>query len=89
MIKKIIIAIISIIVLILLYARFIGTSGLKVNEYKIVNQSIPIEYHGLKIIQISDIHYGSTVDAERLKSIVKEINLLNPDIVVLTGDLID
>lgn len=87
--KKIIIAIVSIIALIILYARFIGTSGLKVNEYKIINENIIEEYHGLKIVQISDIHYGSTVDEKRLKDIVEQINMLNPDIVVLTGDLID
>lgn len=87
--KKIIIAIVSIIALITLYARFIGTSGLKVNEFKIVNENIIEEYHGLKIVQISDIHYGSTVDEKRLKDIVEQINMLNPDIVVLTGDLID
>lgn len=87
--KKIVIILICSISLILLYSRFIGTSGIKVNEYKITNKNIPLEYHGLKVVQISDIHYGSTINESKLKKIVDEINLLNPDIVVLTGDLID
>lgn len=86
--KYVIISIITII-LMLLYSRFIATSGLKVNEYKIINNNIIEEYHGLKIVQISDIHYGSTVNEKKLKKIVDEINKSNPDIVTLTGDLID
>lgn len=87
--KIIIIVICSILFLTILYARFIGTSGLKIHEYKVVDSNITSEYHGLKIVHISDIHYGSTVNNKKLENIVKQINLLNPDIVVMTGDLID
>lgn len=87
--KKILIITIVLLLLIILYARFIGTSGLKINEYKIVNSNITDEYHGLKIVHISDIHYGSTIKNKRLGKIVEKINLMNPDIVVMTGDLID
>ena len=87
--KKYIIILISFIILLLVYSRFIGTSGIKVKEYKIVNNYITEEYHGLKIVQISDIHYGSTINEKKLKKLVDEINKLNPDIVTFTGDLID
>ena len=73
----------------LLYSRFISTSGLKIKEYKIVNNKIIDEYHGLKIVHLSDIHYGSTISEKELENIVNKVNELNPDIVVLTGDLID
>ncbi|OIP54391.1 MAG: metallophosphoesterase [Helicobacteraceae bacterium CG2_30_36_10] len=42
-----------------------------------------------KIVQLSDIHIGGLIDAEFIKHIVKRINVLNPDIVVITGDLVD
>lgn len=74
---------------ILLYARFIGTSGIKVKEHKIEYELLPDYFHGLKIIHLSDIHYGSIINDKRLKEIVDKINFINPDIVVLTGDLID
>lgn len=74
---------------VILYARFIGTKGLNVKEYKIVDSKITADYHGLKIVHLSDIHYGSTIKNNELKKIVQEINLLKPDVVVLTGDLID
>lgn len=74
---------------ILLYSRFISTSGVKVKEYKIVNSNITDNYHGLKIVHLSDIHYGSIINDKRLEEIVEHINYINPDIVVITGDLID
>lgn len=73
----------------LLYSRFISTSGLKVKEYKIVNENIPDNINGLKIIHLSDIHYGRIIDHKRLEKIVDKVNLIKPDIVVITGDLID
>ena len=90
--KKFIIIIVVIIIIIslgLLYSRFIATKGLKVKEKKIINNKIIDEYHGLKIVHISDIHYGSTVSETELINIVDKINETNPDIVVLTGDLLD
>ncbi len=93
--KKIIkiIKIISIILisifLIIIYARFKATSGLKINEYKITNDKIPENFHGTKLVQISDIHFGNTINIKELKNIIQEINKTKPDILVLTGDLLD
>ena len=42
-----------------------------------------------KIVQLSDIHIGGLIDKEFIDDIVKRVNLLNPDLVVLTGDLVD
>lgn len=42
-----------------------------------------------KIVQLSDIHIAGLVDATFIKSIVQRVNVLTPDIVVITGDLID
>ncbi|MDD2181362.1 MAG: metallophosphoesterase [Bacilli bacterium] len=81
--------IILLFLLIFAYAYFLGTKGLIVNEIKITNNSLPDNFHGFKIIHISDIHYGRTVDVKKIKKIVDKINLLKPDIVLLTGDLLD
>ncbi len=42
-----------------------------------------------KIVQLSDTHIGGIIDREFIYDIVKRVNALNPDIVVITGDLID
>jgi predicted MPP superfamily phosphohydrolase len=43
----------------------------------------------LRIVQISDLHITSYTNRNRLVKVVDEINSLEPDIVVLTGDIID
>ncbi len=78
-----------VIILGLLWARYISTSGLIVKEYKVESANLPASFHGLKIVHFSDLHYLTTIKEKELKSLVAQINELNPDIVVFTGDLID
>lgn len=90
--KKLIISILIFILSItsiLLYSRYIGTSGIFINEYKIVNKNLSNDFYGFKIVHITDIHYGRTINKKELNDLVEKINLVKPDIVVLTGDLID
>ena len=90
--KKLIIIILSVILIFilgLLYGRFIGTNGLIVKEYKVVNKKLPDSFNGLKIVHITDIHYKRTTSKKDLQELVKKINFIKPDIVVLTGDLFD
>lgn len=43
----------------------------------------------IKIVQISDVHLGPLYSSDYLSKIVDKSNSLNPDIVVITGDLFD
>ena len=86
---KISIITILVIALIILYARFIGTSGLIVKEYPLKTSYLPSSYDGFKIVHFSDLHYGSTVSLKEIKKLVSKINEQNPDLVIFTGDLID
>lgn len=88
-ILTIICTIVAVILGIILYSRFIGTSGLVTKEIKIDVENLTSEYNGFKIIHFSDLHYGTTIKEKQLKKIVDEINLNKPDIVVFTGDLLD
>ncbi|MBO5699645.1 MAG: metallophosphoesterase [Bacteroidaceae bacterium] len=64
---------------------------------RIVNRSIKIEtphlpkaFNAYKIIQISDLHLGTFgQNTEMVHYMVNEINALNPDLIVFTGDLIN
>ena len=78
-----------IISLIIINSRYIGTTGLITKEYKIETKDIPSSFDGLKIVHFSDLHYLRITNKNTLKAIVEEINLINPDIVFFTGDLID
>ncbi len=39
------------------------------------------------IVQLSDLHVGSQFLPEVFETVVKEVNELNPDVIVITGDL--
>ncbi len=86
---KIVITLILVGITTLLYARFIATSGLITKEYLITNKNLPDSFYGLKVAHVSDIHYGQTTDQKDLKQIVARINETKPDIIVITGDLLD
>ncbi len=52
-------------------------------------RNLPAEMDGLTLVQISDVHYGMLTENGRLGDIVDRINGLHPDIVAITGDLVD
>ena len=72
-----------------LYSRYVEPKFFQVKEYSIVDSKLPSNFYGLKIVQISDIHYKIMTDENDLNKIVKEINLLKPDVVIFNGDLFD
>lgn len=84
-IETILIALIFIIVII------IGSYNAKSSYVKSVD--IDIDKEGLKeplnIVMVSDIHLGNIIKNNRLKTMVTEINELNPDLVIIAGDIID
>lgn len=86
---KFLLILILIITLTLLYSRYIGITGLITKEYKIESKNINNSFDGLKIVHFSDLHYLRVKGKDTLNAIVDEINLINPDIVFFTGDLID
>lgn len=86
---KIFVIIILFCLTILLYSRFIATKNIQIREYKIVNKNMNNDYYGLKIVHITDIHFGRITFEKELNELVKKVNKVKPDIVVLTGDLID
>lgn len=87
-VKMILIIIISAIILLFLYMRFVGTYGFIVKEYGIYSEKLPAEFNGLKIIHLSDIHYGK-MGKKKLEDVVADVNKNKPDIIVFTGDLYD
>ena len=60
---------------------------LQVSQYAIVNNKIPSDFHGYKIVQVSDYH--NTKSKILNHDLIKEIGKQKPDCIVLTGDFID
>ncbi|MDY3757487.1 MAG: metallophosphoesterase [Bacilli bacterium] len=86
--SHIFIYILLIIGLIIIYSRYIATTGIQIKEYSVINNKIPESFKGFKVVHFSDLKYGSTTDQKYLKKLVNKINELNPDIIIFTGDLI-
>jgi uncharacterized protein len=60
-----------------------------VKEMSVALKKFPAELDGLKIVQLSDVHIGPTIDGTWLRSVVDRVNALEPDVVAITGDLVD
>lgn len=43
----------------------------------------------MKIVMVSDIHIGGIIGRSRVEKMVREINELRPDVVLIAGDIID
>lgn len=52
-------------------------------------EDLPIGLEGLKVIQLSDLHLTGQIRIEYFQEIVRRVNELDPDLVLITGDLID
>ena len=50
---------------------------------------LPPELEGFTIVQLSDIHVSSTIRRGYIEAIVEAANDLTPDLVAITGDLVD
>ena len=77
----ILIGVVILIIVVVLYAYLYEPFQLVVKEEYISDKC------DVKIIQITDIHYGKSFNTKMLKRVVDKINALDKDIVVFSGDL--
>jgi len=86
--KKIIIIFTILILLVLIVIGLIwGTNSIVVTKIQYTNSKIPSEFNGYKILQISDLHNKEF--GKNQSKLVEKVKECNPDIIVITGDLID
>ena len=64
-----------------------GNTALEVNEYEIMSDKIPEAFTGFRIAQVSDLHNKDF--GEGYGQLLTLLSQINPDIIVVTGDLID
>ena len=76
------------VILICLIAWIIwGNTALEVNDFEIVSDRIPQGFDGFRIAQVSDLHNARF--GEDNAKLIEMLSQTEPDIIVLTGDLID
>ncbi|MCI5227369.1 MAG: metallophosphoesterase [Candidatus Electrothrix sp. AX2] len=60
-----------------------------VNRLPVKISGLPSAFKGFSIVQISDIHIGAMSMRSELDEVVRAVNRLQPDLVAITGDLVD
>lgn len=70
------------------YAAFIEPEELEVERVAIHLPRLPEAFDGLKIAQLSDLHYGPFTGAKEIGAAADRVNALFADLVVITGDFI-
>lgn len=60
-----------------------------VRTVEITLPKLPRKLDGFSIVQLSDIHIGPFLKEKWLRGVVQKTNTLSPDLVALTGDMID
>lgn len=60
-----------------------------INSMEERSQKLPRELDGLVIAHISDMHISPLFDRDWTRILVERINGLNPDLILITGDMVD
>ena len=71
-----------------LYAAEISRHEISIERRTIRLDRLPEQFHGLRIVQISDFHYAEYTEPFFLREMVRKVNRLRPDMVLLTGDFV-
>ena len=87
--KKILLPIIIVLSLVFAFDIFLTyeNKALVITEIEIKNEKIPESFDGYRIVHISDLH--NTEFGKDNKRLVEKIRSAKPDIIVMTGDMID
>ncbi len=68
---------------------FRALSTLEVKDIVVELPRLPASSHGTTIVQITDVHIGPTIGRAFIEEVVRRTNALQPDIIAITGDLVD
>ena len=71
------------------YGFFQARKTPQIKNIPVYFPQLPNSLEGFRIVQITDLHVGPTLKRNFVEEIVNQISLINPDAIVLTGDLVD
>ncbi|WP_116867806.1 metallophosphoesterase [Bacillus wiedmannii] len=66
---------------------YVQNNLISITEVKLTSSKIPSSFKGFKILQLSDLHNKKFGDNQDV--LIQKVKSINPDIIAITGDLID
>jgi predicted MPP superfamily phosphohydrolase len=73
----------------MLHGYTLGARALTVTRLEVPVPDLPSSLDGLRIVHLSDLHIGQYLDLKELADHVRRVNALEPDVVCITGDIVD
>jgi predicted MPP superfamily phosphohydrolase len=70
-------------------ATVIAARRVGVRELRVPLRRLPRALDGTTIVQLTDMHVGPTLGRDFVEQVVGTVNALAPDVVAITGDLVD
>lgn len=61
----------------------------ELKQYSVTMERLDPRLDGMRVVMMSDIHISSPTDVNLIYAMVNKVNALNPDLILLPGDLID
>ncbi|MCS5644746.1 MAG: metallophosphoesterase [Candidatus Marinimicrobia bacterium] len=71
------------------FGFYSSRKGPTIMDQDIFLESLPAGFENFTIAQISDLHVGPTIKRPYVENVLKKISHLNPDLIAVTGDLVD
>jgi predicted MPP superfamily phosphohydrolase len=71
------------------YAVYRARVRLDVTHVEVPLARLPASAEGMTIVQLTDMHVGGTISRAFVEHVVDKTNALAPDVVAITGDLVD
>ncbi len=65
-----------------------GAFKIEINTYKIPVSHLPMSFNGFTIVQLTDLHYGFGIPLSVVESVIHQVNRIEKDAIVCTGDYI-
>ncbi|MCQ9618098.1 metallophosphoesterase [Paenalcaligenes niemegkensis] len=61
----------------------------RIKTIEVVMPRLPQELDGFRVVQLTDLHASKLLQTPWMEAVVAKTNALNPDLTVITGDLVD
>lgn len=72
-----------------LFAIFQGLRPPVVRSFSVASPDLPANLDGTRVVVMSDLHVGSILNPRWLTGRIKQVQALNPDMVILAGDILE